>query len=351
MNRRVQDKIREFLYSHNRKTVDLASLQGLFSGGLDYALFAAAVQQLEEEGVLLPVNAQGWNNKTPAVANRYRLGQAAINHEFFELLNRMRLRFHPLIQLDHYYKAGSKRWEQDRPWLEKLDIYLKTGDLPTDWVPTPERSYQVFGNEKWLDEEGGRELLERAGISEEMLGISPAPEPLMWAVQPALQQITERGHHHLILENKTPFQVLLPVLPEQTSFTTLIYGRGKTIVNSLSLFFDQTGIPSRPEHTFHYFGDLDREGISIWYSLRNKVADTAGIGEIRLALSFYRALLAKSPTIGRDNQRAYPEAVTCFINCFPELEQRKIAALLNNGYYLPQEALTSAETREIWRNY
>lgn len=349
---RVKTRIREFLYGYRLRTVDLASLQALFSGGADYRVFAAAVRQLEEEGALVPVKARGRNNKMPPLANRYRLGQAAIHHAYFETLKRIRLRLHPLIGLDYYYKAGQKRWERDRPWLERLDAFLKEKGPPVDRVPAPERSYQIFGNEKWLDEEGGREVLERAGISEEMLGIVPSPEPLMWALGPATAGAgPRREYRHLIVENKTPFQALLPVLPEQTAFAALIYGRGKVIVSSLPMFCAQTGLPSAARHTFHYFGDLDREGIGIWYSLRNKMAEAGGSGEIEPAMPFYRALLTKPSAARPDCQREYPEALAQFCAYFSETEQALLMSALKDGGYWPQEALTGAETREIWRGY
>jgi hypothetical protein len=90
-----------------------------------------------------------------------------------------------------------------------------------------------------------------------MLKIIPVSDRLMFALNPRLLQ--EKKQWHLIVENKTTYQGLLPALKE-TCFSTLIYGSGNKITGSMELFQNQ--YPIEAEHIFCYFGDLDKSGIT-----------------------------------------------------------------------------------------
>lgn len=345
MNQQVRDRLYHFLQEYKKRSIVLPTLQNIFDTTVDYSRFAHAVQQLEAEGVLTPVKAQGYNRKDPPLAYKYHIGRTAMHQDFYLELKRVRLRLHPAIQLDYYYKSGPKRWEQDLPWLEKLDTYLKKHGLPQDEVPAPERSYHLMGDEKWYDEAGGKEFLEQVGLGNERLAIISAPEPLAWAFQPDLMANKERTQHlHLIVENKTPFHALLAIFTQQEQFTTLIYGRGKAVVSGLPLFYRQAGLALQQRHHFLYFGDLDFEGIGIWHSLRQRVA-------VQLALPFYQDLLTKPYSPGKDNHRPNEEALSQFLLPFTPPEQERIERMLAQGCYLPQEALSSEEIKRIGRHY
>ncbi|MEG6523346.1 Wadjet anti-phage system protein JetD domain-containing protein [Desulfotomaculum sp. 1211_IL3151] len=344
LNAQVWQRLYQFLQEYKKKTVDLSTLQNLFDASVEYPAFAHTVEKLEAAGLLIPVKTRGYNHKTPALAYRYHIGQTALHQDFYRELQRLRLRLHPAIKLDFYYKSGPKGWQQDLPWVEKVDVYLKEYGLPGDLVPAPERSYQIMGDEKWYDESGGKELLERLGLGDKLLGICPAPEPLVWALQPDLWRTGRQQHLHLIVENKTAFHALFGDFHQQQNFTTLIYGRGKAVITGLALFYQQTGLSPSQQHTFHYFGDLDYEGIGIWYSLQQRMP-------VQLARPFYQALLSKADQPGKDNQRANDEALAQFLPHFSLPEQERLQQMLLRGCYLPQEALSTEEIKTIGRNY
>ncbi|MCF8023482.1 MAG: cytosolic protein [Clostridiales bacterium] len=327
-------------------TIELHELQDAFAGNVDYTTFAREILQLEEEGVLVPVKARGRNRKTPSLAYKYNIAKNLLREDFHRELQRTSLNLHPLINLDRYYRAGRDRWEQDKPWIMKLDHYLKNNPLPPEPAPGPERSFQITGNEKWYDEEGGRELLEMVNLDEEHLALTHPPDPLMWAANPFL--FSRQQHHHLVLENKTPFHALLPLLQEQDTFTALVYGRGKAVISGLPLFYTQTGLSPENRHVFHYFGDIDPEGITIWHTLEQKMP-------VKLALPFYEALIKKEFTGNKDNQSINWPAIESFLENFTEnftpSRQQFLKNMLEAGGSLPQEALSSRELQSIWRNY
>ena len=160
----------------------------------------------------------------------------------------------------------------------------------------------------------------------------------MFAINPLTTQ--ETHHKHLIVENKTTYQGLLPALQE-SHFTTLIYGSGKKIIKSMEQFSYQ--IPLSGTHEFFYFGDLDHEGISICYSLSKKIS-------VKPALPFYTHCFNKKYVYGKQYQRPNEEALNAFLPYLPESHQIHLKDLLNDGGYYPQEIIKTNELQQIWRD-
>jgi hypothetical protein len=109
---------------------------------------------------------------------------------------------------------------------------------------------------------------------------------LMFAVNP--QGITNAVHRHLIVENKTTYQALLHALAD-VLFTTLIFGGGYRVTKSIELLPMQLPLKGA-SHEFYYFGDIDKEGISIWHLLNERVLAYFGSSAI-LAFPFTEHVL------------------------------------------------------------
>ena len=180
--------------------------------------------------------------------------------------------------------------------------------------------------------------MERLGIWEQ-LQIVPVSDPLMLAVNPSIG-FSSKNHLHLIVENKSTFQGLVPELPGM-AFSSLILGYGRKIVGNLGMLSLQYPVQSA-EHELYYFGDLDLEGILIWYDLHLKFG-------VELALPFYQACLEKPPARGKQNHRLNEEALRAFTRCFNKEESNQIITMLGDGCYIPQETLKSEELVRIGR--
>ncbi|SDE25691.1 hypothetical protein SAMN02799630_05009 [Paenibacillus sp. UNCCL117] len=389
----VKAALIQYIRASRKVTVELEQLERVFAGqAVDYEAFADGVLQLERDGVLEPVKAHGRNGKLPALGYQYRIRRQSIREEYVRRLHRYGITLHPLIRVDRYYGMSEEDWERDWPYIGQIDSFLKRSDLPEREAPAPERSFELTGDEKWITEKGGQSLLERLGLWAK-LRILPVSDPLMLAVNPAafrmhaeagagrMQKPGEhspdsewldgpeallpsgrtghggeqpggfprqpagnggqlRLHRHLIVENKTTFQGLIGVLPE-TAFTTLIYGCGRKIVGNLGMLTLQVPMADG-ESVLYYFGDIDTEGIRIWHELRQR-------HRVRLAVPFYTACLEKEPVAGKENQRRKDEATAAFCSELPEGLGRLAAERLSEGYYWPQEILSSAELVTIWR--
>lgn len=335
----MRDKLLYYLHNFKRAKITLDDLESVFRGEqLSYEEFASLIIMLEEQGQLQMVKSKGRNGKPLSLAYQYKINKMSLRETHRQQLHQYRLKLHHIIKIDNYFALDPNVWDGDVPYLQKIDQFLRKNPLPQEPVPAPERSFELVGDEKWITEKQGKECLERIGLWE-ACKIIPVADPLMLAINP--NTISKKAHDHLIVENKTTYQALLNTLPH-TSFTTLIYGSGKKIIKSIELFEHQLPIKNAT-HSFYYFGDLDHAGISIWYSLCKK-------RETKLALPFYQECLKKKYVHGKENQDHNVEALTAFSKFFNPSAQQRIVSMLEDGGYIPQEVLKTAQLQQIWRN-
>lgn len=384
---KMKKKVERYVESYKKSMITLEELESIFVGvRIDPTDFAEILLELEQAGILEAVRSAGRTTRRPSLAYGYRIYKHKLATDHHHRLQQYRLTIHPAIQLDSYYARPEAEFIQDKPWIDLIDTYLRLKGLPVTDAPAPERSYQLTGNEKWITDLGGHTLLRRLGLWDQ-LRIHPAADPLMMAVNPvahtetvespgtcatnreiAIREFTVgkksiceadqsdpiysdmiRGSvmgaqvkaTHLIVENKTTFQALLPILYESDCHT-LIYGCGNKITGNIEMFSLQYPLVNA-EHHFYYFGDLDYEGIRIWY-------DTHRQQPMQPALPFYQACLSYPPASGKTNQRKDEEALEEFLAYFTQKEQEIIRVSLDNGKYYPQEILSTAQLQHIWRS-
>ena len=332
---RMIEKIKDQLlnFSVRRKTIKLSELEKLLTTKMPYQDFAGLILPLETDGILNEIAAQGRNNRQPSLAYGYRISRHKLYRTYYKELQQYRHKFHASINLDAYYKLDYTVWRKDLPFLKLINKYLKENGIPKDKAPAPERSFEIVNNEKWI-EEGGIEVLHRTKLYD-TLNIYPVSDPLMFAVNPKL--VAGKYHYHLIIENKTTYQALLPILPK-SMFSTLIYGVGNKITKNIENFPSQ--FPVKGEHRFLYFGDIDRSGITIWHSLQKRQ-------ESLPATPFYEACLRKRKAYGKTNQTLNEEALQSFLTYFSEEMSERIKSLLSEGAYFPQEVLRTKELQTI----
>jgi len=329
----------DFLSKFPKVTVGLSDLERAFQGEeIDYETFAGIILELEREGSLTAVKSHGRNGRPVSLAYYYRINKRLLQDDNVRELHQWGMRLHPDISLDVYYGLSPDVWRADLPYIEKIDAYLKQGSLPTRQAPAPQRSYELVQDEKWITDHGGQALLERLGLWEQLQIVS-VNDPLMLAVNPSIE-FTRKKHLHLIVENKTTFQGLLQELPG-LAFSSLIWGCGRKITGNLGMLRLQYPVQDA-EHELYYFGDIDLEGIRIWYDLHRKFG-------VQLALPFYLACLVKPPAKGKENHRFSEEALRVFTSFFSTKQSEQLVSILGNGGYIPQETLTSEELVAVGR--
>ncbi|WP_170270133.1 Wadjet anti-phage system protein JetD domain-containing protein [Heliorestis acidaminivorans] len=330
----------QYLKKSKKKRVLTSDLEALVPGMTKYDEFAQSILQLVTDKILDPVSAQGTNQRSPELHNAYSIKKQHLGKSYHEEIRTLQLQLHPALQLDGYFSLPETTWRKEKPWLHKIDSYLKEQGFPKEETSPAERSFALLGDEKWISQGGGKSFLERLQLYE-AFKIAGQADPLMFSINP--RKLTSQKHLHLIVENKGTYSALAPFLTA-TVFTTLIYGAGKAILSSISHLESQLNLPS-PEYQHHlyYFGDLDYEGIYIWYLLQQR-------RPAQPALNFYEALLDEEATKGKEAQRREEKAVQAFLEHFPEKKGKNTSTLLQKGYYLPQEALSTKKLHQLWMN-
>ena len=348
MEKEAVTLLKNLLMQQNRKTVTLDALQEVCRR-MDYAPFHDAITSLQQDGVLAPIKAGGCDHGGLArkytihlgplfAASAARIQQEAIADAISGTLD---------LSWDMSHPYGE--WQRDRTAIETLSNYLQQLSCPPAELPKTslqQRSYDIFGDEKFLLSDGG--LLTRLGLSREALGVAPEADPLMMAFHPTDSMLPspayENGHicyYHLIVENKAPWMALFPHLAE-TTLTSLILGYGWKILASIDQLPAQCGYP-KAHHIAWYFGDFDWEGLRIWHELAEKCETLDGRIELRLAVPFYAAFLTHPESHGKEQQSPAPEALGAFLRQMPELLRSRSCHLLKSGCYYPQEALGTDE--------
>ena len=340
--------LKTFLMQQKRKTVTLDAMQTACCR-MDYEVFREAVMALERDAVLVPVKAGGCDHG--GLARKYTIHLGPLFAPSAARIQREAIErgISGTLDLSWYMHHPQKEWQRDRTAIEILSHYLQALPCPPENLPKTslqQRSYDIFGDEKFLLTDGG--LLTHLGLSREALGVAPEAEPLMMAFHP-MQPMQENGRtvcQHLIVENKAPWMALFPHLPE-TTFTSLVLGYGWKILASIDQLPAQCGYP-QAHHFVWYFGDFDWEGLRIWHELAKKCETRESI-ELRLAIPFYVAFLAHPESRGKEQQSPALEALDAFLRQMPAPFRGRFRDVLASGCYYPQEALGTDELLSCWK--
>ncbi|SDZ15453.1 Wadjet anti-phage system protein JetD domain-containing protein [Tindallia californiensis] len=330
------------LQQHPYKTIMLMKLEEWCPSDSAYADFSAVVMDLMEEEVLTRIKSAGENRKSPSLPYKFRIEKHGLKREQQQELRRQAANFHPAMDLSAYYRKELTAWKRDLPALKKVNDYLQKHGTDFTGHTLPELSWKLTGNEKWLEEQGGKQLLERINLWHQVEK-QMHPDPLMLALNPSFLSEVQAGGNktlpHLIVENKSMYYRLLPLL-SSSNVATLVYGAGRKIVAGLSQLPYQLGLEKAGnlQHTIHYFGDLDWEGIAIWNDLQKRYTHVES-WDVIPATAFYQSLAQCSWSQGKTNQRQQEEALKEFLDYFSSEEGKNLRRQLEAGFYCPQEAL------------
>lgn len=360
-----------------------------------------------ESGKIMPVKSSPLNGKKPALHISYwRTEEKADDGEE---IKELQFRTVPAIRTDFYLKH-MEVYREERKWVRLLNRFLlqrsqaENEDLP--YVSLNERSFQIWGREKFLQREQGRKILAHCGVGLEELHVYGTTEPL------AYYSCTRKAPTAiLILENKDTFYTMrrwlmgeggaggmpsagtgsgeaskvrkfkeeLPGKMFGTEIGTVIYGAGKGILRSFEDFqFCMEPHINHPDNEILYFGDLDYEGIGIYERLaslfsgerehmperaakagsnggvscadagENNVSGTGAWHEIRPFVQAYEKMIKKARIYGIDflpkmSENQNHNLSGYFFRYFSDQTKESMNCILKEGRYIPQEILTIAD--------
>ncbi|WP_318504042.1 Wadjet anti-phage system protein JetD domain-containing protein [Bacillus sp. T3] len=308
-----------------------------------YSLFYQAIQTLQGEGQLTPIQNHQYNGKTPTLPLFYWVN-VKVNEKKWDRLEMMKLS----DQFDFSYYERHPEWQTVDEWNRIQNVYtFLQSSQEREIVSLEERSLELFGDEKFLIDSDsfpeGKGFLTRIGLSEDQLKTVNYGEPFVfWIKQGKEMKDIQRV---LIVENLSFFHTAIKLLEENLldyEPELIIYGEGTKIERSFSFFF-RTFPPK--DYLFYYAGDLDASGYGILIRLMEKYQDCC----IQPALKIYRKMLdcidqRNDQKLGQTQNTNYRDA---FLQWFTEEEQVKLMQLWQENKRIPQEVLTI----ETWRRW
>jgi len=151
----------------------------------------------------------------------------------------------------------SGREPADSPWL-MVDAWLKkTRGKMLLRKPVKERSLDIFGDEKALDELLRKRPFKEGLISLDILQCYYVPEPIPWEPGPSGSENLDG----LCIENPTTYDTVVKFNKQAGLWGYVAYGRGNGFASAVE------GIVPLMERYGHsrllYFGDADLEGVEI----------------------------------------------------------------------------------------
>lgn len=331
----------ENLLQYRKTILTETELQQLI-GVSDYSLFNQAVAKLVEEGILAPVKSAGKNGRLPPLFNKYRTVRQ--EEDLSEYLKAIR-RLNPALNISGYLKRP-ELYKKHREILEGLSRYLwYWAKLLEGPMSRKERSFSVWGREKFLDGHLAlvREVLRYSGLGENFLNYYDTPEPFFEYVHGRPEQMTV-----LILENKDTWFTFRKLMQDTgknifagTPVDVLLYGEGNKISKPGALEAYSAGMlggKGGQAGFFLYFGDLDMEGIRLFFRAREAnpnldIKPFSGLYNIMLNLA-EGLELPESP-----DERVVQTPLAEFASMLGLSGTGGLSAFLDRGRYIPQEII------------
>lgn len=347
---RVRGFIADIQHPKQKKKININDLELQLRKLMDdyfemdgYSLFYRAIETLQEEGQLIPIQNNQYNGKTPGLALYYWVN-IKVQENKWDRLAMMKLS----DQFDFSYYERHPEWQMIDEWdrIQNVYTFLQSSQV-REVVSFEERSLELFGHEKFLlDSDSfpdGKGFLARIGISEEQLKMVNYGEPFVFWMKQGIE--IKDIQRVLIVENLSFFHTSIKLLEDNEldyEPELIIYGEGTKIERSFSFFFRM--FPPK-SYLFYYAGDLDAAGYGILIRLIEKYPDCC----IQPALKIYRKMLEcleqrNDQKTGQTQNIKYRDL---FCQWFTEDEQVLLMQLWQDNKRIAQEVLTI----ETWRRW
>ncbi|ACN17961.1 conserved hypothetical protein [Desulforapulum autotrophicum HRM2] len=217
-------------------------------------------------------------------------------------------------------------------WL-KVDGWLKNGGLEKEVVPVNERSYELFGDEKYLDKQFSQTVpFTKGQFSLDDLRCRRIYHPLSWEAGPE----SARGKPCLVIENMATWFSLKTLNDEQGWYSSVVFGWGaKFEGNWVNLEF----IMKKCRFSeVCYFGDIDEKGLMIPFYVKSRFEDQFDM-PFNLEPFLYEKLLSLEVTPGPDKSHTGKFDFKKIAPIIPEKIRSTVLDLIQNKKRIPQEAL------------
>ena len=336
----------EKLKKYGKKTISKTDLESVFAVSLEEELFEI-ISILSEQQILTPIKSSKTNgNRLYPIYSKYKV---SLPQETYETELKEINALHPLLQSNSYLHANPKEYKRYRILIQKLDRYLFSRSGKEIAISRKERSFEIFDEEKTLDDKTFNALLERIGINSNVLAFYDTPEYCFNDYIPDRKaQMTL-----LICENKDIWFNIRRMMFENnatnifdTHIDGVVYGCGNKVsgMGALTIYTEFIG----SEVKYLYWGDIDRAGLNIYLSA---VRANPNI-DIKLFIPAYEEMLRLAQTKNIPDSDDERNRIEDYSQIF-DLVDRNLRTIfeqsIQNNKRIPQEIITYAFLKENMR--
>ena len=337
----------ECLRKLGKKTITKEDLHRVLAKTTDEALFPL-VEALVAQGILQPVKASRTNgNQRYPLYLRYRI---CLEQEHYEAERDEIGRLHPLLQRERILMDRPAGYRRYRTQIQQLDRYLFRREMSPVPVSRKERSFEIFGEEKQLDDRSFCRLLDKLGLGRDALYFYDTPEYCFNDYIPERKSFMTL----LICENKDIWFNIRRRMFEDGAAELLgvhidgvVYGCGNKVSQKEALT-SYTRFMGGAEVRYLYWGDIDRAGLNIYLSLIRNNPDV----HIQLFLPAYEEMLRLSRNVtvpDSEDGRKLMEDYGAIYRSFAEESRSLLKQYITDNKRLPQEIVSYARLREVMR--
>ena len=336
----------EKLKKYGKKTISKMDMETVFATSSDEELFEI-ISVLSEQQILFPIKSSKTNgNRLYPIYLKYKV---SLPQDTYESELKEMSALHPLLQSNGYLQSKPEEYKKYRLQLQKLDRYLFYRSENEISISRKERSFEIFDEEKTLDDKTFCALLERIGITADTLAFYDTPEYCF------NDYIPDRKAHMtlLICENKDIWFNIRRMMFENNATNIfdihidgVVYGCGNKVsgMGALTTYTEFIGSEVR----YLYWGDIDRAGLNIYLSA---VRANPNI-DIKLFVPAYEEMLRLAQTKNipdSDDERNRIEDYSQIFGLVDQNLRTIFEQSIQNNKRIPQEIITYAFLKENMR--
>ncbi len=328
-----------------KKTISKSELERLLQTNSDAELYDL-VSNATAEGMLSPVKASGTNgNHTYPIYLKYRI---TLDQDYSEVLAEIMM-LHPLICKSGYLQSKPELYLQYRGQLQKLNRYLFKAH---SFVPVSkkERSFEIFDEEKQMEDSSFRSLLDHLGLTADTLCYYDTPEYCFNDYIPERKAMMTL----LICENKDIWFNIRRRMYEDSARSAfgahidgVVYGSGNRVSEKGALS-EYTRFMGADKVNYLYWGDIDRAGLNIYQSLKKNNPDLS----IQLFVPAYEEMLSLAEARNIPDSMDHRERVGDYGSIYELFSGKlkdRLSVYIENNKRIPQEIISYERLLEVMR--
>lgn len=332
--------IKNKLLAFGKKNIALEDLAVLLKVEMaDTKALFDMVSLLVNDMVVEPVKSSGQNgNRKYPLFKKYRI---LVKEESSAETEKQIRQLHPALCKSGYLSSHVQEYLKHKEVINCLNSFLfsKKAEEP---ISRKERSFEIFGREKVLDDSEVKTLLRHLAIMDSDLGFYDTPEYCFH------DYIPERKSNLtlLICENKDIWFNIRRCMFEDhfkslfgTAIDGVVYGNGNKVSHKQGALAEYIRFMGNPNVAFLYWGDIDREGFDIFRRTREVNASL----NIELFVPGYRKMIERAQSICfEDSPSSKKEGVSFedLFDGFSAEEQTFLNRVLEENKLIPQEIIS-----------